>query len=254
VRSLALLRGVQQPVSVPDGSRGLYVANASFLEYNRTTAAANGFIAASVLIGFDHSPTIQNFDAIIPPYSEATIAIPPGTTTLFFLYPNDTASKVTFGSSSTTLPILYDVLDCPVTPSIQAITPPLPVLGSSAFPLRFWQDLNARIFPPQLPPPILDQELRGGSFGNGFLRPPIAPSGTDIVRAVTAANTIFNFNGANFLTTYSVATPFTSVIKRIYVSVSADCLLVIGTNGLTVGAPGANEVWRGKLKAVVVAG
>jgi hypothetical protein len=221
----------------------LHVVNDPLLVLQRVGESAATYrdrlTGGPVLVGFDRTPTIDSFDAVVPAFHEACFAVPSsvGRVILSFAYLSFTGSGAT-----TTLQLLVEWLDC-VEPFMRPIQSPLLANGTRIYA----SDANFNMWPQIPATPVLDQQLALSMFAP-FLRPHIAPSSVDTIHQVTAANTLFSFLGArNLLTNGAHADnrdPAFNVVHRIIVSVSVACLFVIGGPDLTVGSPGVDELGR----------
>lgn len=214
--------------------------------FGGANAQSPTFHAATVLIGYDRIPTQAAYDAILPPDCELALNVPATVSTVILLWESATASTVTLAPAATPIILEAEWLGCEVQGGLRSVRIPVP-LDQGASKYIHGRDFWGGLWPIASDGGLLDQGLNFGWAPH--TRPPIVPSITDTIHAVTVANTIFTLQGPLLLLAAS-NTAF-KVVHRIYVSVSAACLLVIGTTGLTVGSPGVEEVYRGLLQAGV---
>jgi hypothetical protein len=235
----ALIRVLNAPVMDP-----------SLLTDSSGSAGVGALALATVLIGFDRVPTVGSFDAVSMPYTDHILEIPSTVTTVYLAFPTATY----LGNGTTDAAQVYvEWPSCDsVAPGLRDVRLPLTNITKLGGGMVHGVDRMGGFWQPQAATPVYDQ----GTAVNGFntftqLRPHLAPSLFDVVHvAATGVATRFDLVGANPLLTFAGSPPWRwAVVKRIWLSVSAATLVVIGTQGLTVGSPGAEEVWRGLVPA-----
>lgn len=241
MQQIDLVQGAQSTRVSREGP-SLHVVNAP--PPSDVSDTARPTAVGHILLGFDHDPTVSNFDAHVAPYTDTVIEVPGSVVDVFFAFPAATqpfAAKEASAGSSTPIRIAVEWVGCPVEPGLRPFRPVLPIRKvNQTFGLA--NDRLGDVLPPGLGSPVYDQVVFGSSIGRHF-RPRIAPSVADTIHVVTAAATLFNFTGgAAFL--FPPGNGRVLVLHRIYVSVSVACLFVVGGQGLTVGSPGNEELGR----------
>jgi hypothetical protein len=243
------------PIRLAREGPTLVILNASTLtdpSHTRDTGAgvAGSFAnATDVLVGFDRSPALGGYDGIAPAYAATTLEIPAGVREVLLEIPGpgnvgSLNSSLNHAQLTAQADLLVDWSSCPTPSSIVPLAGLLPN-STSGNKLGHFLDLFGGLYPPKLETPVLDQAIR--TLKPTWLRPHLATSGLDPIHVVTVANTLFSMLGpSNFLRGSATGS---KVVKRIYVSVSVATLVVIGTAALTVGSPGAGEVFRGLIPA-----
>jgi hypothetical protein len=107
-------------------------------------------------------------------------------------------------------------------------------------------DYFNNIIPPSAATNVYDQGLAAANYPPHF-RPHMAPSQPATAHLTPAAiNTLYALQGQLWS---GVGQLNVQVLKRLWISASIGCLLVIGGPGLTVGSPGAQEIIRYKFFA-----
>jgi hypothetical protein len=226
-------------VGLPVTGQSLWLLNAQELEFWDVPTDVSPAILSPALIGFDRRPEPKSggYDLIVPPNSQAVFPLPDGTRVVWVAY---VPSGVLGASAVARLQAFF--LPCVSSP---AMTPmpsrdrsPLGV-GAAHGPVRMI-DFDGNLWPRDPQTPVLFQALRSGGV-HAYLRPRIAPSQVDVLHvAATGVNTVFDFSGPQGLLNSQPPDPTTQipppvqVVHRIYVSVSAACLFVLGAPGLGV--------------------
>lgn len=268
MRQYSLVPGAVALPIAPAGPT-LYIVNHPGLfplDQSKTTPTAlTGLpVPATVFVGFGSSPTPNNFDAVVPPFSQATIAVPPFVSTVYLYAAIIQDALMGQGNSLNAALVAVGWLATPLPAAIVPFT--LPPLATGAVAGGGGGDLYVRpvaavdqggmVWLPTYEAPVLDQ-AGGQAAQDGFtysprLRPRIAPSAVDTIHKAVALNTLTTLiggwdGGAGFLVVPSSirldAGP-TRLLFRVKVAVSAACTVVIGGPQLTVGAPGAQEAGR----------
>jgi hypothetical protein len=242
------------PVRVPRAGRTLVVVNASTLVQPwlradfPATFSADIFTETDILIGFDRTPDVNSLDGIAPAHATTTIEVPDHVTDVVFAEPS-TGPRGLRGlvhgqmGAGTNLLIAWSA--CAAPSSIVPLGPRMPDPDPNFTTLNHFMDQAGMTWPMVPSLPVYDAAV--GNSKPAWIRPHVPISQVDVVHAVTVANTIFSMLGPN---SWLVAPVRGSrLVHRIYVSVSVASLVVIGSNGLTVGAPGVEEVWRGLIPA-----
>ena len=238
---------LDQPQRLTRSGAMLHVVNDPLLtlaRHNEAPAAYGLRVGGAVLlVGFDRSPTIDSYDAIVPPFMEASFYVPPTTRAVNVLFPSDANVFASTGAQS----VLVEWLPSPGDPFIRQIQHGV-LVGDGPGVMGMVTDALGNVWQPLPQTPILDQQQGAAPLGP-HLRPKIAPSAVDPVHVVTAANTLFNMLGPNnWLKTNSAEasgldTRF-RVCHRIIVSVSAACLFVVGAGNLAVSNGSIAELGR----------
>ncbi len=246
----SLIEGQDKIIGV--GGRSLRVVNHPAAQYTAPGPASGILKGQIILVGFGITPGPSNYDALIPPFSEAVINVPENTPNVHLLVlshvttPGSTWATTPVRTSDQ-LPVGVEWLPIAVKGSLRPlnISGPLPVeqAGELVIPTDGW----GSFFPPVPPEHVYDQAL--GTPVAPHMRPRLGPSMTGVLHQATAANTVFAFTEAH--DGYPLASNIAKVIvvKRIWLSVNAATLVVIGLQGLTVGSPGVGEIWRGSFPA-----
>lgn len=212
--------------------------------------ALSNLSLVSIFVGFDRTPTRDAYDAIVPPYTENVIAIPASVNQVYLTVPNGFGAPANSGQLFLSpYTVLIEWLPCGgAAPGLHDVRLPVPVAQGASGKFAHGLDSGGGIWQPEAQTPVVD--FAAGSNNQRTFRPKIAPSITDIVHvAATGVATLFDFTGPNAWMVSGLTG--WRVVHRIYVSVSAATMVVIGSHGLTVGAPGAEEVWRGLVPAGV---
>jgi hypothetical protein len=240
------------PLPIPRAGRTLTIINAStlitpWLSRDVIPIAPDSFTEIDLLVGFDRTPDLANLDGIAPASAVTTLDVPTRVGNVILNQPSRGPAgnrSLSHSSSQSGVTILVGWADCESPSSIVPLGARMP--NSSGSLPSHYLDAQAMTWPMSPTMPIYDLNFQGGR--PNWMRPMIAPSAVDVIHAVTAINTIFSMLGPrNWL---SARTDGSSrLVHRIYVSVSAATLVVIGSNGLTVGSPGAEEIWRGLVPA-----
>lgn len=246
---LTLAKGAPSSAILRTGE-SLYIVNAPAFDYDSMAVNGNGVLAGvTILVGFDHVPSIGVYDALVPPFAEAIVSVPETVQRVYLLWPSDIGAQSTAIPNPAAVRVNYGWLACHAPPGIR----PLPygrVVQAANQRLLLTPDAVGGIWPPGEPERVLDQ-ARGTGSGSQHTRPRLAPSILGTLHVVTVINTLFDFVDPfyGFPTAGQPGVTRALVVHRIWVSVSAATLLVIGQNNLTVGAPGNAELWRGLIPA-----
>lgn len=242
MQAISLNYGQSQRLT-PGGAM-LHVVNDPLLtlpRLNESLALYLGRLAGATLIaGFDRTPTSDSYDAVVPPFMEACFAVPDTVSALYVLFVVDSFVETNPGA----LPVLVEWIACAGSPFLRQIqhghtnNNPNEIMPTDQHG-GFWQPIPQTV--------VLDQQM-AGSTSPAHLRPKIAPSVVDTIHKVTAANTLFPFTGGQGVLSLGVqvhpADTKWNVCHRIIVSVSAACLFVVGGPGLSVGSTDYTELGR----------
>lgn len=239
MQRLALLSGQGVPIGNGNGSPTLVILNDPWLDWTAAGSPTQSKNTQSyLLVGFNTVPLEpMQADVVIPPFHRAVIRVPPGIPAVYIVVPTDPAS-VDFGSASNPF-CFFEWSAVPAEASRLEPMPtwwPLAQVGSAGIQLSP-ADARGNLWP-AYPWPVYDQSTWPATSLR-HMRPHLAPSNTQTMHQATVANTIYTFAGLNGNGAGSWV-----VLKRMYVSVSAAALFVLGLNGLGVGSPGAQEVAR----------
>jgi hypothetical protein len=247
VQQVALNPGQSQRFS--RAGEMLHVLNDPMLLFSRVGELTSDYVlrlsGSAVLVGFDRVPTIDSYEMAVPPFMEACFAVPASVSNVYLAVTGALdGSKTFFNFGTAAQTHLIEWLECGTSPFFRQVVHP--VLGKSTSALLGANDNGNKVWPAMPQTPLLDQQIFG--VGVPFLRPKIAPSVADTVHQVTAANTLFNFTGVNNVLNNAARANqqdiHFNVVQRIYVSVSAPCLFVLGGPDLTVGTLGVDEIVR----------
>lgn len=221
------------PLQMARGGSTLHVVNHPAVDYVLTAfSGLSGNAGAYVLIGFDHVPAASNYDAIAPPFSESVIPVPDSVRQVFLVWPSARAANLFVATSTLAVGIGWE--DCEAAPSVRPVDLlPLPYgVQMGAFP-----DASSNSWQPSKWTLVLDQAQL--SPYKPHLRPVLAPSAIAVKTGLLVANTVMSMPVAVQPTTAGYI-----VLKQLIISTSGAGLVVVGTNGLTVGSPGVQEVVR----------
>lgn len=224
------------PVRLPVKNETLVIANHPSVAVPALVLPLGSSLPAGyVLVGFDRLPTTARYDAVVPPFSEVRIAIPPGTQIATLVWPSDYLANPFLVPGGAILPLLVD-WTCQGAGTQQLDLLPSPPTSQYSG----WNDRRNAEWSPSKWTGVLDQGVNTGAVYQAHLRPAVAPSQAITVTGLLVANTLTDLAGVQG----SIGGLAGTVLKRLIISASAAGLIVIGTNGLTVGAPGAQEVVR----------
>jgi hypothetical protein len=207
-----------------------------------------------ILVGLDAIPlSISTADAVVPPFTCATIPIPAGTTTVWLLYLGlftATGGAQLSPGASVEAGIAFSDAEGPLAILPLGSVLPFGVGQSPGRPAQIPIDTNTLAIPPGPATTVYDQDLAGGRNGP-LLRPHLAPSASSTALWLpAAANTLYpaTLTGSSGWDPFNPSSGLNVMraIRRIIISNSVPARLVIGTNSLTIagGAAGLNEVLR----------
>lgn len=245
MQTVALVRGTAQRIT--RAGCGLRVINHPSVDPSRQAADGNAFLAEWLLVGFDHVPSIAAYEAVIPPYTDATIRVPDDVRAVYLLAPGPeapTANWTTVFTLNATVPALVDWFDGAVVPALRSLdVVGLRASGAGVQTNEGFVDGHGGFWAPSRWTTVLDQELNDFGY-KPHLRPALAPSLPVAIHAVTAANTLTAFTGVAAPAAGVHPQSAGKVLKRLYISCSVAGLIVVGTNNLAVASPDTHEVAR----------
>jgi hypothetical protein len=248
MKRIDVKRAVLGGTKLARAGRTLVIFNVSSLVIPNLTRDSGAPVTAAtmlelndILIGFDRTPHTGDAEGIAPAEAITTIPVPEGVTNVHLAY-NSGEGLEHAGSTAGVARLMYEWQNCEAPASIVPTAGLLPLGGSTG--IRHFTTGQQLIVPPRVGTPIMDPGFATNK--PTWLRPMIPPNIVDTVRAVTVINTLFSMLGPN---AWLAGWTGSKLVHRIYVSVSADTLVVIGSDALTVGAPGAGERFRGVIRA-----
>jgi hypothetical protein len=242
MNAISLQRGIPAPIARAGAT--LAVINHPFRDWAQiSNIGIQAAVSAYILVGFDRTPSSNSYDASVPPFQVATIPVPDSVRIVTLLWTTDfQASPIVFGAGMT-VGIAIDWIDCEFPAGLapaDAFLPLIAPFASGGNRFGTWIDHVQGAWAPGRLTPLLDQALTG--IGNPKLRPLVAPSQSVTKTGVLVANTLTALTGVVAVGTGpGQGSP---LLRRLIISVSGAGLVVVGGNGLTVGAPGAQEVVR----------
>lgn len=239
----ALAQGAATPGIAVGGPTLRIVAHPSVAVVPHAMAGGPASSAATLLVAFDRRPSLTDYDAVVPYYSDVLVSVPEGSSKVYVLFPAGIEPVYPPAGNALQVFFGYEWLPVAFPPRINAL-PEFQAPGSNG--LTVGQDATTNAWPPGALTPVLLEGL--GATGGGMMRPPLGPAQITTYHAALAISTltpVADVKGLLGIGPYWSPGPGSfPVIVGVILSLSGAATYVLGTAGLTIGAPGIEEQLR----------